>query len=138
MLQPQKTVQSERCNSFLREKPDYLTLQTVKTEIVQRPSQLLSPAMLFQPSSLPLQRGHLYVRVIPQTTPPMNMLQGKHQATSTWKMLPARVGAGKTTLWFPKFQHQRTEWGKGLAYGTPQSISPRTHSCKETLISFLE
>ena len=102
-------------------------------EIVQLPSQLVALTTLFQPSSVSLQRGHLYVTVIPQTTIPMNMLQGKQPATSTCKMPPLRARAVKTILRFPKFQHQRTELGKGLASGTTWSVSPRTHSYKQTL-----
>lgn len=97
---------------------------------MQLPSQLLSLTMLFQPSSVPFQRGHLYVTVIPQTTIPMNMLQGKQSATSTCKMLPLRAGTVRTTLCFPKFQHQRTERRKGLAFGTTWPVSPRAHSYK--------
>lgn len=86
---------------------------------------------------MPLQRGHLYLAVIPQTIIHMNMLQGKQPATRTCKMPPLRVGVVKTTLRFPKFQHQRTESGRGLAPGTTQSVSPVTHSYKQTLYSLL-
>lgn len=82
---------------------------------MQLPSQILSP--------VPLQRGHLYVTAIPQTTIPTNTLQGKQTAPGIHWMLPLGVGAAKIIHCFPKFQRQKREPGKGLA-------SERTHSVR--------